>query len=81
MPFACEEVTMNIGSCLSSVLTRFLSILAKLIRSGVSDLRWILRLVWENVAPGRLAGVVVRLLALRLWDGHTQDFACTLKVS
>lgn len=40
---------------------------------------WILGLVWENVAPGRLAGVVVRLLPLRLWNGHTQNIACTPK--
>ena len=56
-----------------------LSTLGKLIRPRTSDLRWILWLMWENVAPRGLAGVVVRLLPLRLRDGHTQNFACTPK--
>jgi hypothetical protein len=77
------EVTADgnewIESCPSGVLTRFLSTLAELIRLRVFDLGWILWLVWENIAPGRLAGVVVCLLPLRLRDGHTQNFACTPK--
>ena len=42
------------------------------------NLGWILRLVRESVTPSGLAGVVVWLFSLGLWDGHTQDTACTL---
>src|SRR6266446_3793726 len=63
----------------SRALTSFLSTLVKLVLSRISDLGWVLWLVWENVAPGGLAGVVERLLPLRLRDGHTQNFTCTPK--
>lgn len=72
-------MAINGSNRVRQVSTRFLSTLAKLIRLRVFDLRWILWLVWENVAPGRLAGVVVLLLPLRLRDGHTQNFPCTPK--
>lgn len=59
-------------------LTGFLPTIVRLILTlRVLHLRWVLWLVWENVAPRRLAGVVVRLLPLGLRDGHAQNFACT----
>jgi hypothetical protein len=46
----------------------------------VPDLRRVLGLVWEDIAPARLAGVIVRLLPLGLGDSHTQNFACAPKL-
>ena len=54
----------GIVSCPSRDLTSFAPIVANLLVLREPNLRWVLRLVWENVTPARLACIVVRLLPL-----------------
>lgn len=69
----CSNGFVRVSTCF------FSTIFELILRLRVPHLRWVLWLVWEKVAPGRLAGVVVRLLPLRLRNRHPQNFACTPK--
>jgi hypothetical protein len=61
----------------SGMSTTFVKLILPL---RIPDLWWVLRLVWENIAPAGLAGIIVWLLALGPRYGHTQDFACNTKL-